>query len=400
MISVAEVVARRDARQARQRELLDERDMPLVSFTVVAPGPVKDSDLIQRVFAEGKAEVLALIRDVELWPIWDVESYDGVTGPELLLSVDAYSSDLKQALIRLEDEHPWGRLWDIDVITEHGPLARTSFGAPQRRCLLCERPSPECARSRRHSVEELVQRQRDIVTAGLGDGPTIAELAVRALLQEAELTPKPGLVDQDNSGAHDDMTITTFRRSAEALAEFFAQAEIIGPRLPELRAAGITAEDTMREATGGVNTHQGAIYSLGLLVATQGDVAQAAALAAQTVGEPTRVTGQGGARAEAAAGFPHALIGLEEYRRSGSWHRALVAIMAHNDDSNLVARGGTDALHGVQAWSRELLAVELNQEQFIAELRAADAHFSQRRWSPGGSADLLAVAMLLAEIAG
>lgn len=223
----------------------------------------------------------------------------------------------------------------------------------------------------------------------------LAQRAVAALLAEVELTPKPGLVDAANSGAHQDMDISTFRHSAAALAGYFAEAERIGADLPLLRQAGIQAEHAMYAATGGVNTHKGAIFSLGLLVATGGDRAAAAELAAQTLGEQTRVAGVGGARAEAAAGFPHAVVGLREFQRSGSWHRGLVAIMAQNEDSNLVARGGEAALREVQAWASDLVATELAEADFVEQLRLADAQFTAKNWSPGGSADLLAVAIFL-----
>lgn len=165
MVTVAEVVARRDERQAQQRALLEERHMSLVSFTVVAPGPEKSNDLIHAIYQQGEEEILALLRDIELWPIWDIERYDGPTGPELLLSVDAAPADIKTSLVQLEEAHPWGRLWDIDVVTGAGPVARTELGFAQRTCLICDKPSPECARSRAHSVEELVAQMHAIVAA-------------------------------------------------------------------------------------------------------------------------------------------------------------------------------------------------------------------------------------------
>lgn len=161
--TLEQVLARREARQHRQREVIDERHMPLVSITVVSPGPVKLSPTIRRVFDEACDETLARLGEVERFPIWLAEEYVGATGPELLLAVDAHASLIKPALVDLEDRHAWGRLWDLDLIDEDGsPVPRTAVGAPPRRCLLCERPSPECARSRRHSVAELERAVADI----------------------------------------------------------------------------------------------------------------------------------------------------------------------------------------------------------------------------------------------
>lgn len=132
--------------------------MPLVSLTVVAPGPVKDSPLIRRVFAEADAEATHLVREVEGWPIWVREEVDEPTGPELLLAVDAEPGDLKRAMVRLEESHPWGRLFDLDVLDDAGGLriiTRAMVGEPPRRCLVCEEPSVVCARSRAHALEDL-----------------------------------------------------------------------------------------------------------------------------------------------------------------------------------------------------------------------------------------------------
>lgn len=363
--------------------------MPLVSFTVVAPGSVKDTPLTRALYLRGKEEILGHVGGTEQWPIWHVEEYHGPTGSEMMVLVDAAPGDLKRSLVALEDGNPWGRLWDIDVVVESGPIPRTAIGAPARTCLMCDRPSTECARSRRHSVEALLAHMGDVV------GPVLPILAAEALRMEAELTPKPGLVDEADPGAHDDMDISTFRESATALEDYFVEVERLGTDLPALREAGLRAEQSMYAATGGVNTHKGAIYSLGLLVATGADLTTAADLAARTLGEQTRVPGRGGARAEAADGFPHALIGLAEYERTGSWHRALVAIMAVLEDSNLLARGGVEALTSVQSWASDLLAADVDGEAFLAELARANRRFIRENWSPGGAADLLAVAMFL-----
>ena len=103
----------------------------------------------------------------------------------------------------------------------------------------------------------------------------IAELAVSALLAEVWTTPKPGLVDRNNNGAHTDMDLTMFERSALALETSFLQCaeagECLKHDLPilaaKLRTIGLQAESRMYEATGGVNTHKGAIFSMGILCA-------------------------------------------------------------------------------------------------------------------------------------
>ncbi|MEI8631971.1 triphosphoribosyl-dephospho-CoA synthase [Vibrio sp. PP-XX7] len=102
----------------------------------------------------------------------------------------------------------------------------------------------------------------------------LGELAKRALIEEVELTPKPGLVDQHNTGSHSDLTISLMKRSALCLAPYFAQMAELGEQQSisvSMREAlgllGRHAESAMMAETQGVNTHRGAIWALGLLSA-------------------------------------------------------------------------------------------------------------------------------------
>ena len=163
-------MARREARRDRQRTLL-ERGMPLVSLTMVAPGAIKNSTWIRKVFEVAVLEVVVRIRELEEWPIWVYEETDEVTGPELLLAVDGDPVSVKKAMIDIEDNHPWGRLFDIDVIDEGDAgdirvLTRSMLGASPRRCLLCQEPAVVCARSQAHTLVELSDAIVGILASG------------------------------------------------------------------------------------------------------------------------------------------------------------------------------------------------------------------------------------------
>lgn len=419
--------------------------MPLVSVTVVVPGPDKNLPWVQEVFDAASREVVAEITGAQQWPVWVSETYAGPTGPELLLAVDADPLDLKRAMVALESGDAWGRLWDVDVVVEpdlvayalpsagegDGPLiiTRAMVGAQPRQCLVCGRPSPECARSRRHSVEQLLAVAARIVDGTIG---RIADAAHDAILREARLTPKPGLVDAHDAGAHDDMTLTTFERSATVLRpswEACARAGVAGTGLAELAELGLAAEAEMLAATAGVNTHKGAIYALGLLCAAAGAAPESdvdgwcAHVAAWTSpgleawttslafrepvthGEQAYVAlGLTGARGLAAAGYaPIREHVLPAFRARLGEHGdvddalrwALVQVMAVVPDTNVYARGGADAVATVQAWARDLAAQDPSPEMLVVALRQANVDFSTRRWSPGGAADLLAVTWFL-----
>jgi len=145
--------------------LLAAHEAPVVSLTVVTPGPVKTSEIIERVFRTGLGEVMAVL-DAHAWVVAEADEVHEETGPEWLASVAADPEELKRALVALEDAHPWGRLWDVDVVTSAGPLSRSEFGLASRRCLVCGAPAHACARSRRHSLAELAAAVEEIVARG------------------------------------------------------------------------------------------------------------------------------------------------------------------------------------------------------------------------------------------
>lgn len=260
----------------------------------------------------------------------------------------------------------------------------------------------------------------------------LAERAVRALILEALLTPKPALVDQRGPGAHRDLDLVKLLRSARALRGTFhrmaldAGTSAAGVGLRErLGAAGRHGERAMLEATGGSNAHRGAIWVLGLLVAARALVGRgaaprdAAAAAAGLARLPDRHAprrpsngarvcrefGVAGARGEARAGFPHVIdVGLPALaaaRRRGAPEScarldALLAIMSSLEDTCLLHRGGWAALHAARSGARRVLAFGGSATAAGgAALLALDAELVSRNASPGGCADLLAACLFL-----
>ncbi|MGE9549736.1 triphosphoribosyl-dephospho-CoA synthase CitG [Erwinia amylovora] len=269
--------------------------------------------------------------------------------------------------------------------------------------------------------------------------------AIQALLAEVNLTPKPGLVDRRNTGAHRDMHVGTFYKSASAIGEWlprFIHQGRVDAALPwqrilsRLRPAGMACENQMYQATGGVNTHKGSIFSLSLLCAAFGRLYQQRQIISATTlcsgvaaicqglvsrelanNNPRQTAGQRlyathglrGARGEAEAGFPLVINGalplLLQGRAKGRSEQevmtdCLLWLMAHNDDTNVVSRGGMAGLQWLQQESAALLAQrerEDRQAKWQALIRFDDACIA-RNLSPGGSADLLIVSWLLAQL--
>jgi triphosphoribosyl-dephospho-CoA synthase len=274
----------------------------------------------------------------------------------------------------------------------------------------------------------------------LDEAQRIGHVAFVALIDELLTWPKPGLVSHVDSGSHDDMDCSTFHASAVALRPFFVRLASAGATMAtmeDLRAIGIEAEHAMLVATGGVNTHRGAIFALGLLCAAAAALksrsrAHESPTAASIAGyvawrwgnaivrgpiplhshgsAALRRFGAGGARAQAAAGFPHVVeIGLPALRRARTIAQGeeaarvetFFSLLAAVEDTNLLHRGGAEGLDYAREVARQFLETGgVGTEGW--EARALEIHldFVGRRLSPGGCADLLAATILLDRLTG
>jgi len=163
VVSLDELLDVKEERAARQAAALSKFGKPLVSVTIVMPGPVKDGWFPRRAMEIFLQELDTLI-GLRTWPVLSRLVLWRSTGPEGIYVIDADARVLKSAAMDLEERHPIGRLWDIDVITTDGaPLSRAQMGVPARQCLLCGQPARECGRSRRHSLPELIKQIRTMV---------------------------------------------------------------------------------------------------------------------------------------------------------------------------------------------------------------------------------------------
>ena len=276
-----------------------------------------------------------------------------------------------------------------------------------------------------------------VVPLPMPDGPLppriLGRLAAQALIDEANLTPKPGLVDRNGNGAHHDLSLPLLVRSAHTLETYFVRmAECsheqgISISLREnLGALGRDAELAMLRATAGINTHRGAIWALGLLVAAASQTAtmdasaiahSAALLAAlpdahapkcpSNGAQVARIYGSGGARIEAQAGFPHVFAGLgalynaraAKLAESHARINALLTIMTTLEDTCILYRGGPTALVALQQGAAEALrAGGAASSEGAQALRNLQATMLTLWVSPGGSADILAATLLIDRI--
>ena len=428
-ISLLDILNAREARVRQQQSLLTKHQAPLLCFTMNIAGPVKTSPLIQRGFYAGLGLLDSklpleniLFREVQMLP----------TGCEAVFAIDLPAKKIKDLCTAIEENHPLGRLFDMDVIGTDGiKLEREA----QRGCIVCGAPGRFCAASRAHSVQQLQAVTTELLTRYFY-ALDIAAAAVQSLIDEVHTTPKPGLVDRRNNGSHKDMTLGLFEASAQALQPYFEACVRIGQNtaqlcpeetFPLLRSAGVEAEATMLQITDGVNTHKGAIYTLGLLCGSIGrlwsaedpkaDVdailaeckkmvgpfvqADLATATGKTAGERLYLQhGIRGIRGEAADGFPSAKnIGLPHFRQAladglsqnDAGVLTLLHLIAQVKDTNLYHRGGCDGARWAANAAKQLLS-DHPSNALVAQL---DDAFIERNLSPGGCADLLAATYFL-----
>lgn len=435
--SLMEVLDNRERRVQRQNRLLEAFSHTLICLTLNIPGPRKNNALIASGFRLGRRQLLDVLRSSGI-PVLHREEISEVTGCEGFYVVDGPADKVKDLTVWLEDSSEFGRLLDVDVLTAEGGKLSRSTG---RNCLICGKPASVCGPARAHSAAELWQRTKEILEAAVWTDRAryIGAMAAKSLLYEVCVTPKPGLVDRVNSGAHRDMDIFTFMASTAALQPYFTDCAQIGLTTREqearetfrqLRLRGMLAEQEMLRHTGGVNTHKGAIFSLGLACAAAGRLGGAAPLAPEAVlsqcatmtcgiteqdfrkvtAETARTAGEQfyarfgitGIRGQAEAGFPAVtqwgLPALEQGLAMGhSMDRAggaaLLAILAHTDDTNLIARSDRET----QQKTAESVAALLQRDPCPDEaaLASLDRAFIEKNLSPGGSADLLALTLLI-----
>lgn len=269
----------------------------------------------------------------------------------------------------------------------------------------------------------------------------IGQVATSALLEEVSTTPKPGLVDRVNSGGHSDMDFFTFINSSSALSPYFFKMAQVGYDWEEslndlfqkLREIGMEAEKAMFQATGGVNTHKGLVFSLGILSAAAAYYYKKNAVfdinailllcgemtihslekefqgikesSPQTKGEELYIKyGVKGIRGEVQGGFKNvrevALPIMIELRKQGKNKndrllQTLLYLMVAVEDTNVLARHDFETLRYVQETTAKALekgGIFTKQGELF--IQAMDKEFSQGRISPGGCADLLAVTVM------
>ncbi len=446
IIDLHAVLAAKEARQERQAEFRRRYGVPIISITTCMPGPVKDSADIRCLIQYALQALLALPGVQASQVIFPK------TGPEAIIAIAADARELKNKCIALEDSQPFGRLLDIDVFTADGEiLSRRDYGQV-RECLVCRQDSVLCMREHKHALSEVIAVAQNLIVAfhayrthqisNLAE--KISEKAIQAMLYEVSCTPAPGLVDRVNSGAHQDMDFYSFMASSAALGHTITrcvQAGInhdgpLAELLPVLRLIGCDGEQRMFYSTGGINTQKGLLFSMGITAAAAGWLSKAddffpankvVTVVQQIVGniverelggldfnikQPMtagerlfRQYGVRGIRGELQEGLPavmnSALPAMRKAIKAGlsindTLVQALLELMVQVEDTTIINRHDLDLTGWLYARVNEVLAAGgMYSEQGRELVQKLDCEFISKNISPGGSADLLAIAWFL-----
>lgn len=397
------------------------------------------------------------------FPTYFLKRLDDAADTQMLLDLDLFRRHIAPALgatVRFVGTEPTDRLTRRYNQLMHEVLADV------REIVRLEKEGNAVSASRVRKAME----QGDMSTIRQLVPPTtlpyiIAHLATQALQAELDTTPKPGLVDKDNNGAHRDMDYALMQRSIDTLHPYFVKLALLGcadalPTHTSIRDIGIEAEKAMLSATNGVNTHKGALFSMGLaVVAAAHEERKIAANEEQILkerngGEDVLVSLQTTIKALAAS-FPDtsgthgskakllskgttAIKGALDNAREGyeklftEWlpfynerrkshdaytlHKTLLRIMCDLDDTNVIYRTNLATAEEVKQEARALLdsfeevyaaqdkekcASAIEEKCASAELLALkdmDRRYTERNISPGGAADMLSLTVFIGSI--
>jgi len=355
------------------------------------------------------------------FPTYFLKRLDDAADTQMLLDLDLFRRHIAPALgttVRFVGTEPTDRLTRRYNQLMHEVLADV------REIVRLEKEGNAVSASRVRKAME----QGDMSTIRQLVPPTtlpyiIAHLATQALQAELDTTPKPGLVDKDNNGAHRDMDYALMQRSIDTLHPYFVKLALLGsadalPSHTAIRDAGIEAEKAMLSATNGVNTHKGALFSMGLAVVAAAhekdtDSLQTTikALAASfpetngTHGSKAKLLSKGttaikGALDNAREGYEMLFaewlpfyIERRKERDAHTLHKTLLRIMCDLDDTNVIYRTDLATAEEVKQEARALL------DNFSkAALKDMDRHYTTRNISPGGAADMLSLTIFIGSI--
>lgn len=452
--SLEDFLQEREDRTDRQREILEKFGKSLLVVRSNYPGTNKSEYPASEIVCEISKEVEKILHDKTLFR----DMRETLEGQIFTLAVDMELEKLKEKMVQIEEKHPLGRFVDIDVYGERGiSISRGEMGYTKRKCYLCQESGVICTRNMTHEQVEIkrhilkgyeryleIQKKREEIGNRLGD------LVLKSCIMEVSCHPSFGLVSPVSNGSHKDMDYFTFLESSLAIKNGLKKMALLGYSSMERedifrlsRKIGIETEREMFSATSGVNTHKGMIFLLGVVIQVVGNVFYEIEHKKHTgilseekfykliqegiiqiskgiLGDFENLPERKKRGEKLSNGellyLKHGFLGIRGQVKEGlqvvfnegiptlkkslemgeeinvALVKTLLKLMAKVEDSTIVNRKGIEVLKRVQREASELSKNFSMERAFDLEKR-----YIEERISPGGSADLLAVTLLIYE---
>lgn len=441
MFNLEEFLLMREKRVEIQNEIIQSFKNPILVLRANYPGEKKNSFVAKYIVEILKNEILEIFNS-QIVHTKKIESIEGVT---YIYSIESSGKNIKKIAMEIEESHILGRCVDIDVFDDNGyPFSRKDFGGEKRQCLLCSEMAFICARSKTHTQKEVQiaienrleeylkykNRKMEIVNS-------FSNLALKSIILEVSASPSFGLVSPSTKGSHEDMDFFTFIDSGFSLSPYFKKVIKAGYSplsvdliFKKIRFMGKVAEKEMFLATHNVNTHKGMIFLMGITGAL-GAKAKFENLPFNSIsflikemcrdilkdfdnihkknslthGEKLYIKhGVVGVRGIVKNGLDIIFNGsieiFENSLNSGehinhSMIRTLIFLMGSLEDTTILHRHDIEILNFVKLKAKDLHLKFDNAFLDIKLLTEIEHEFIEKRISPGGAADLLAITMFL-----
>lgn len=387
----------RENRASLQKQICQANPYPLVVIKANMPGEDKRSLIATIVVCEGYFALKKL-------NIKNVHYTYTIEGLIFYLSIDLSIEQLKNICVKIEENHPLGRLMDIDVMNVHSQISRRDLNLSPRRCFLCVDEAHVCVRAQVHSisdVETFVVDTFRIYLKAKNEHDLWQRLIQTALIGELIKPLGYGCVTLGDQGSHKDMDALLFIDSAQTVSEEIACAHSFFEDFDQLREVGKIAEKRMFEVTRGVNTHKGAIFLMLLVMAGLqhlDPVSHIARLSKDILSDFEKDDhshgmrlykeyGITGIRGLAKEGFPILFTQSVPYYRTHSIDDTFLWLIGENPDTTLMYRGGLSLYNECREKAKRTMNVDDRLE--------FDRWMKIQGLSPGGSADMLSAILLI-----
>ncbi len=440
------------------RQAMTKRGLASVSLNFNIPSYPKTSAILRKAFEWVQKELQRYFIAQRVHSVADAKAVLHSDCGDFYLQGVSYSWDdktVKTLLEKFEQQHPLGRLLDVDLMNAKGELISSGKA---KKCFLCDEPAKECMKAKRHEYTEVLQYINEKVQDYLAQQRkekvvrALAEKALKATLFEVAVDKKPGLVCPTSNGSHTDMDYFTFLSSSASLANYWNEVANYGYEIgqqqtvdykavrEQLRLLGLKAEEQMFAATYGVNTQKGIIFLLGIACfASAFEFAKSDFFDAKQFRECVKKLMQdivqedfgkglsqqgthgekvfqkygknlaGGARYEAEQAFPtifeyglpylqNAIGKKGENLPKEEWQQHLLDLLlfliAKSNDINILYRKNEKTLKKVQKMAFSVLQ-ETDNEQKAQSLHDFSEFCMLYNISSGGAADLLALTLFI-----